>query len=159
MPNNILITPVSAGVGLMSTGIASLVSPSVAAGYGLGWILQECTISLPLLAVGAAAMSLAGWPLWDIVVDQVGLVSREATLGATCAWIAHFIFRTALIRHRVHRLVRIRFQRSVHAMCDVGSTDGDVLQSPACLTAGSSDIYRWSSGRPTTSLPMRMLFI
>ena len=114
MPNNFFITPLSAGIGLVSSGIALQVSPSVAVGYALGWILQECTISLPLLAAGATATTLVGYPVWDNVFDLVGLVSWEATQGAIYAWITHFIFRTARIRQRVHRMVRISFRHSAH---------------------------------------------
>ena len=59
MASDLLVTPLSASVGLVSTSIASIVSTSAAVGYGLGWLLQECRVSLPLLAVGVAVTALA----------------------------------------------------------------------------------------------------
>jgi hypothetical protein len=56
MASDLLVTPLSASVGLVSTSIAST---SAAVGYGLGWLLQECRVSLPLLAVGVAVTALA----------------------------------------------------------------------------------------------------
>lgn len=139
--NNLTITPASVGLGVVSASIASLVSPSVAAGYSLGWVLEEFTISLPLVAVGAAATALSGWPLLDYLVRRTGLVAQGVMQGAICAWIAHFIFHTIRIRKRVHHLVSIPYDAM---QCNL-SCFGRLMilcffLSPACLTVGSSGI-------------------
>src|SRR6266487_3472204 len=101
----VAITSSSLAIGVVSLAATSWLSSSAAVGYGLGWILQEFAVSIPLLAIGVAATKLLGWPIFDLLVEKTGFVPRSVMLGVLESWIAHFIFRTARMRRRFHHLV------------------------------------------------------
>ena len=93
------ITPVSIGLGVLSTLLMATLSSQGSIGLGLGWLVQEFGMSVPLLSSGLLLARFLGW---SSVRDHV---QKPAMFGLLASWLAHFVLRTARYRLRAHVLV------------------------------------------------------
>jgi hypothetical protein len=101
-----LITPISVATGVVLTGLTAVsLSSSVALGFALGWILQEMTGSLPLLAAAIVVLRPCVYFMFAGYSKGINAAQGPIFWGLFFAWIAHFILRTIRIRRKFHYLV------------------------------------------------------